>query len=482
LRSRVGVRLLPVLALACLVAAGCGWLAERPRNLVLISIDTLRPDFLGAYGHARATSPALDALARSGVLFETAQSTAPWTLPAHGSLLTGLYPSRHGVIGELGLPYEVATLAEILAAAGFQTAAIVNSHHLSPRYGLDRGFASFRYAVEFPTPAEPSVVGDWAREWIGEAPREPFFLFLHFYDVHSDYRSLPEVEARFVAPYAGPVDGSTRQLMLYREGRFPLDAADRRHLVQLYEAGVRQMDDGIARLLADLERAGLREQSLLVVTSDHGEEFLEHGDVLHGRTQYEEMLRVPLLFNGPGLPAGRRVVEPVSLVDVVPTVLAQLGVPAPSELDGRDLAPLWRGEAPPQLRDRTLLGEADHSGEAPNLTASARHGRFKLVLDRASGEARLFDLQADPAESRDTSSQHPEQVARLRAEIERLLAEPPLGRPLELEPLHLAEVERLEALGYLQRHPSAAEPDEQASAGERSRVNASPKGAQQSQR
>jgi arylsulfatase A-like enzyme len=446
---------------------------------VLISIDTLRPDFLGAYDHARATSPALDALARDGVLFETALSTAPWTLPAHGSLLTGLYPSRHGLIGELGLPYQVKTLAEILATAGFQTAAIVNSHHLSPRYGLDRGFASFRYAVEFPTPVEPSVVGDWAREWIAAGPREPFFLFVHFYDVHSDYHSLPEVEARFVTPYAGRVDGSTSQLMLHREGRFPLDAADRLHLVQLYEAGVRQMDDGIARLLDDLERAGLREQSLLVVTSDHGEEFLEHGDVLHGRTQYEEMLRVPLVLSGPGLPAGRRVAEPVSLVDVVPTVLAQLRVPAPSGLDGRDLAPLWRGEAAPELHERVLLGEADHSREAPNLTASARHGHLKLVVDRASGQVRLFDLSDDPGESRDASAQHPEEVARLRAAIDHLLAERPLGPPIELEPLTLAEVERLEALGYVQRHAASAEP---APPHERSPEQAIPEGAQRSQR
>jgi arylsulfatase A-like enzyme len=407
---------------------------------VLVSIDTLRPDFLGAYGYGRPTSPTLDALAAGGVLFETAVSTAPWTLPGHG----------------VGLPVEVATLAEILSAAGFETAAIVNSHNLSERHGLQRGFASFRYSVEFPSPTEPSVVEAWARQWIEAAPAEPFFLFVHYYDVHTDYTSLHEHEKDFVRPYAGVVDGSTRQLVLNRLGRFPLLPADGRHLADLYAAGIRQMDDGIARLLADLEKAGVLERSLLVVTSDHGEEFLEHGGILHGRTQYEEVLRVPLILSGPALPAGVRVAEPVSVIDVVPTALALLGQAVPAGLDGRNLAPLWRGDDAPELRDRVLFGEADHNREAHDVTRSVRRGRFKLLFDRLTGEAQLVDLHADPGELHDATPGHPQLAARLRAELDAFLEVEPLGEPIALEALTRDQVDQLEALGYLQRKREAA--------------------------
>jgi arylsulfatase A-like enzyme len=443
---------------ALLAAAGCEGSASRPRNLVLISIDTLRPDFLGAHGYPRPTSPTLDALAEAGVLFETAVSPSPWTLPAHGSLLTGLYPSRHGLTGEVGLPAEVATLAEILAAAGFATAGIVNSHNLSDRHGLERGFAAFRYAVELPSPVEPSVVEAWAREWIRDAPREPFFLFLHFYDVHSDYASLPDYEEALVRPYGGKVDGTTRQLVRNRLGQFPLAPADGQHLADLYAAGIRQMDDGIARLLPDLDEAGLLERSLLVITSDHGEEFLEHGGVLHGRTQYEEVQRVPLILSGPGVPAGRRVAEPVSLIDVVPTVLTLLDVAVPAGLDGHDLAPLWSGSAGAELRDRILFGEADHNREAHDVTRSARRGRYKLVLNRRSGETQLFDLLQDPAESRNASPQHPEVATQLRADLEAFLEIEPLGQPIELDPLTIDQIDQLEALGYLQRKGDPPKP------------------------
>ena len=452
-------RLLALVAAALHGLLGCAEADPRPRNLLLISIDTLRPDFLGSYGYERPTSPSLDALAASGVVFETALATSPWTLPSHGSLFTGLYPRRHGVLDESsGLSDQIPVLAEQLSGAGFDTVAFVNSHYLSDWYGLERGFAEHRYAVELPTPEGPGVVGAWAREWLASQPREPFFLFLHFYEVHSDYRALPLYREQFERPYDGPLDGSTAQLIAFRLGRFDLGENAARFLRDRYAAGIRQLDDLLGSLFADLESSGLADRTLVVVTSDHGEEFLEHGDVLHGRTQYEEVLRVPLLFAGPGVPAGVRVSETASLVDVAPSVLALLGQGVPEDLDGRDLAPLWRGTPPADWADRRFFAEADHNGALRDGVRAVRAGSWKLVADRSAASARLFDLADDPGERRDVSDAHAARAADLARELDAFAAQPPVAEPEALGEPSREEVERLKALGYLQRQEARSEP------------------------
>jgi arylsulfatase A-like enzyme len=442
---------LPRLASLIVGLALCACSPEPPRNLVLISIDTLRADFLGTYGYERETSPTLDALASGGVVFESAMSAAPWTLPSHASLLTGLYPSRHGARGEdTALAAPVRTLAQLFADAGFETAAFVNSYYLSERYGFDRGFASFRYAPEFADKVGSSPIGDRAIGWLGRERREPFFLFLHFYDVHSSYRPLPYYARRLVRPYQGRANGSTRQLLAFRRGLFEIGEEDARHLADLYAAEILQLDDVLARVLQALDADGLRDRTLIVVTSDHGEEFLEHGGVAHGRTQYQELLRVPLILNGPGVANGVRIAEPVSLVDVLPTLAGIFGLAVPPDLDGADLSPLWRGRAPEALVERSLFGEADHNNAQPDLLRAVRRGRFKLVLDRASGETELYDLERDPGETRDASADAPEVASRLRAELDAFLARRPDHTPQALPGLADQERRGLEALGYLE--------------------------------
>ncbi|MFQ5792699.1 MAG: sulfatase, partial [Acidobacteriota bacterium] len=247
--------------------SGC---AQTPRRVILISIDTLRADHLGLYGYPRPTSPVLDELADGSLVFEDATSASPWTLPAHGTLLTGLYPSRHGLKSHRRyLPATVPTLASRLAREGYVTAAAVNSHNLSSRYGLDRGFQEFFYEKERARQRKPSArITDQAMEWLTAYGKGRLFLFLHYFDVHSDYRSLPSYESQFVRPYQGEADGSTAQLVAFREGRVSLDSEDAAHLIDLYDAGIRQMDDELGRLLAFLRENELLEQSLLVVTSD----------------------------------------------------------------------------------------------------------------------------------------------------------------------------------------------------------------------
>lgn len=433
-----------------LLALALGACARRPapERVILISIDTLRPDHLGAYGYRRPTSPVLDALAARGVLFEDASTPAPWTLPAHASLLAGLYPSRHGVKGhDRYLPAALPVLATQLARAGWSTAAVVNSHNLGPRFGLDRGFQEFLYVEETAGQRAPTrQIVDQALEWLRRRDRR-LFLFLHSYDVHSDYASLPEHERAFVSPYSGPADGTTAQLMAFREGKVALSAADAPHLTDLYDAGIRQMDAELGRLFDGLRADGLLDGALIVVSSDHGEEFFEHGGVLHGRTQFEEVARVPLIVAGPGVAAGRRVKEPVSLLDVMPTLLSLLGAPPPGAQDGEDLSPLLRGEPLPRLSGRALFGEADHNNAEPDVKRSVRRGAFKLHLDRVTGEIALYDLARDPGERQDVASGQAAVVAELRQRLDRfLLVKPLASAPVTLSP---EELEKLKSLGYV---------------------------------
>jgi arylsulfatase A-like enzyme len=433
-----------------------------PRNLILISLDTLRPDHLSCYGHARETSPAIDALAARGVRFADASSSAPWTLPAHTTMFTGLYPSHHGVKDySHRLPAESVTLAEILAARGFQTWAVINTWNIAdPRFEIFQGFAPehLRYVKE----AVPGASGGQvilntgaevektARELLLQRdPARPFFLFAHFYDAHTDFTPDPEYRERFVSSYPGKLDGSTGQLMAIRAQGLRLGESDLRFLRELYEAEIRQLDDVLARFFEFLEEQDLDEDTLIVLTSDHGEEFQEHGGLLHGRTQYEELLRVPLILAGPGIPRGRVVEEPVGLIDLLPTILARFDFAPAAGLVGIDLAPAWSGGSLPQ---RVLFGEADHNNVVDgkpviDIKRMARLGSEKLHLDRLDGKVQLYDLSADPREQRDLSATSPERVELLRAALARFQGGAATGEASGAE-LSKENLELLRKLGY----------------------------------
>ena len=401
-----------------------------PRNLIVVSIDTLRPDRLGCYGNPRPTSPAIDRIAREGIVFEDASAPSPWTKPSHASLFTGRYPSAHGASSMDGeLRADVAHLAEWLGRRGFDTLAVVNSLLLR-QHGLERGFARLDYVPFVQGERRSSPVTDRALARLGERdPAKPLFLFVHYMDVHSDYASLPRYESLFVRPYDGFADGTTQQLYRHALDRFELGERDVRHLIDLYDAGIRQVDDQLDRLLRFLDERGILDASLLVVLSDHGEEFLEHGGVLHGHSQYQELVRIPLVLRGPGLPAGARIDEPASLLDVLPTALGLLGIPAPAPLDGIDLRLLWT--SPEQTRPpRLLFYEADVTfpppapGIVPQGTHRAvREGRLKFHYDLAAERAGLFDLSVDPREQVDRIAAEPQKARelseRLRLFLER---------------------------------------------------------------
>ena len=437
-------------ALAVVIGA-LAWSACAPeaprRNLILISVDTLRADRLGCYGYDRETSPAVDRLAREGTLFTDACAPSPWTLPSHASMFTGLYPRRNGATGvRFGMPEDVTTLAQHLAGYGYATAAIVTNSLLGTN-GLDRGFAH-HVQVDKGGP-HPSATAAEGIAWLEERPADrPFFLLLHFIDPHADYGTLDEVRERFVEPYDGELLGKSEELYAFVEGRLELTEADARHLSNLYDGAVRQLDGEIERVTAYLRAEGLLDETLVVFTSDHGEEFLDHGGVLHGLTHFDEVARVPLILRGPGIEAGRRVETPVSLVDLVPTCLRELGLPVPPDLDGLELQPLLRGSG--SLPERRLYFEADLDGSMAGRMVKGkdraiRAGRYKLHLDTKSGEVRLYDLRVDPGETRDVQADHPGLVQELREDLEAFLA---AGRDVPARPLSDEDLEHLRELGY----------------------------------
>jgi arylsulfatase A-like enzyme len=424
--------------------------AEKPRNVILISIDTLRQDRLGSYGYGRATTPHLDALAARGVVFENATAPSSWTVPSHVSLLTGLYPQTHGATGRVqSMNRTVVPLASWLGSFGYDTGGIVNFVLLSRSRGFARGFDHFEVVERpLPEPAAP-LVDEQALAWLDRPRDQPFFLFVHHYDVHSDYAPVEPYRKMFVRPYDGIATGATEQLKAARLGRLDLGPADAQHLSDLYDAEIRQIDDELGRFFQELERRGHLEGTVVILTADHGEEFLEHGRFLHGWSLYKELVQVPLLISGPGIPSGVRVAEPASLVDVFPTVTGLLGLAAPPVLEGIDLSRSWRERAPLPT-GRPVFFETDWwLGRAEGQWKRAvQRGPWKLHYAHPQEAWELYDLARDPGEHHDLAAREPERSAELRELLATRLGD---GSPAahRVEP-SADEMEQLRALGYVE--------------------------------
>lgn len=394
---------------------------DRP-NVLLISIDTLRPDRLSCYGNQRPTSPNIDALAKRGVLFENAYSPTSWTLPGHMSIFTSLYPSFHKLdhnsrLGTVRLDDSERTLTELLKGSGFRTASFVTHPFLSAEWGFGRGFDLYVREV--------SQAGDNARralnwlEWHQFHERrglEPsgFFLFLHFIDPHETYNPPPPFLDRFTGNYQGKLKPTTHLVTAFLEKPFPSEA-DYRYTLALYDGEINYVDSQIGRIRQALDDAGWLDSTVIVVTSDHGEEFKDHGSMGHKTTLYDEQLRVPLIISyPPRFASGLRLTERASLLDIHPTVLGLLGETSPAAVQGLDLGPLLTGkpeagaaELRRQLAARPEFGELGPLGyrwERAYCRRSIRQDRYKLIINYPShGDItrELFDLKADPGEQRD---------------------------------------------------------------------------------
>ena len=405
-----------VMAALLLLAAGCG--ASQTvfpgANVVLIGIDTLRADHLGCYGYPRPTSPRLDALAKESVLFTTAVSQSPWTLPAFASIFTGLLPSSHRA-GEgkhpniTSLDPSRETMATLLKRAGYRTASFVTNGWVTKEVGMASGFDD----------ATLKMVGvgatNAAIDWVRAHAADRFFLFLHLVEPHQPYEPPPEHAAPFI-------DRDYQGKFMTRAGGFADPAwsdADRRRVIDLYDGDVHFVDSMVGRVLDALGELGVRGRTLVVVVSDHGEELFDHLLLGHGLTLYDELLLVPMIVSFPDGGPHLRVTHQVRTMDLLPTVLETLELPVPSGLDGVSLLPMIRGEPPHPETERAF---AEYLHVDPERKA-VRQGDRKLIVDPTAGTAQLFDLRADPHELTDIAAREPDEVAALRVALEhRLLA------------------------------------------------------------
>lgn len=444
-----------VSALLCGAAiAGCQSELPDPRpNLVIITFDTTRADHCSVNGYGRDTTPVMESLAREGIRFEIAYAPTSTTAPSHATLFTGLDPRRHGVIKNgVPLPEERETLAEIFSEAGYQTAAFVSSFVLNKKFGLAQGFDIYDDAF---TPAQAKIkrdnweghtvtegfdrraeyTSDRAVEWLQEArdTKLPFFLFVHYFDPHAPYEPL--------APFHEQFD--------------PL--LDRRldKRIAAYDGEIAYTDAHLARLLDALEKAKIFDDTLVIVTADHGEGLGEHGHMEHGVNIYEETVRIPLVAAWPSkLPQGTTLTGPVTLADVAPTVLALFDLGSESESDRQNLARAWRGDEtfasdrPVHLFRRryepTVVVDTPVAGELHGI----RVGHWKLIIGEAEDRFELYDLAQDPQELSNVADEFPEKAAELAALI--AAEREKFGRiDSPLPEIDAEDAERLRALGYV---------------------------------
>jgi arylsulfatase A-like enzyme/Tfp pilus assembly protein PilF len=414
-----------LIVLAGLAGAGCSRGAAPPParpNVVLVTLDTVRADRLGCYGHRTAATPTLDAIAQGGARFEVAVAHAPLTAPSHASILTGLTPLGHGVRdnGAYVLPTGLRTLAEDFKMAGYATGAFVSGFPLKRRFGFDRGFDVYDDALPRGKDARRTAyvertadrTTDAALSWLdgaraAGAGAPPFFLWVHYFDAHAPY----EAPAEFMAAGASPYDGE-----------------------------IAFVDAQLGRLLRRVDAGSRDHPTLVLVTADHGESLGEHGEDTHGIFVYDATVRVPFLVRGPGVPPGTVAATVARGIDVVPTLLDYAGLPA-RPVEGRSLRRAALGE---RLPDAPAYAESLHSqlqyGWAPLY--AWRTARFKLV---EAPRAELYDLEKDPGETDDQAARDASRLQGLRRELQQVMA---AKTPDAAQAVDKETQERLAALGY----------------------------------
>lgn len=422
-RRALGCATLWLLALSPL--AGCGR-SPSPPDVLIVTLDTLRADRVGAYGHTGARTPVLDALAARGARFAAATTTVPLTLPAHASLFTGAFPGGHGVRDNTGFHVEdsLTTLAEVFKDRGYRTGGFVGAFVLDSRWGIAQGFDEYFDDFDLSEDVGPGLdaiqrpgneVVDRALAWLGQTDTRPFFAWVHLYDAHTPYTAPPDVATAFPRT---------------RDGA--------------YDAEVAFADRQVGRLIDALRAAGTLDDTLVVVLADHGEQLGEHGEQQHGFFLYDAAVQIPLIFAGPGI-APRVVSDQVRVVDVMPTVLDLSGIEIPSGVQGVSLRPALDGQPVELLALAETWYPRYHYGWS-ELTA-VRDGQFKFI---AAPRRELYDLSKDPKEEHNLAEADPVRADAFERGLRALVASTTRSDAVTKPQAVTPEVEqRLRALGYV---------------------------------
>jgi arylsulfatase A-like enzyme len=446
--------------LAIGLLAGCGRASGRQPDVIVILVDTLRADRIGACGGTRGVSPFVDELAAHATVFRRAYAPAPWTNPSVASLFTSRWPSQHGVV-TFGAPLDDSeeTIAEAFKARGYATAAFVGNFVLTKQSGFGQGFDEYDpvHIVAGPGVQTPKTraanllipAAVWLTR-LPKAPRPPVFLYLHYIEPHLPYAPAPSAVDRLRGDRPRP-DASAVTSRCFFANRMPLDAAELADVELLYDAEVLGLDEELRRLFSHLDARGLLHDAVVVFTSDHGEEFMEHGHLGHGQALYEELIHVPLIIRFPGQERQVLIDDPVSLLDVAPTLLDVAGVPAPPSFEGRSLRPHWTDwlrHKPTRPVVAELIGTEPSSRMTPHERGVVV-GTHKLIVG-VGGEHEAYDLAADPGEhaALDVSSGV---ASELDAVLRRWMADHVrAGAPAPAAPISDDLREKMRALGYAQ--------------------------------
>lgn len=459
--SRGPARELAASALLAVALFGCARIPEpvAPRpNILLVTLDTVRGDRLGSYGYHRDTSPFLDSLAAEGVLFNRAYSVSSWTVPSMASMLTGLHPESHGVthglvqqgeiFGQEVLSDEYQLLAELLEQAGYRTFGVTASLHLASEFGFGQGFGRYEN-VGFASADKVLPVLESMQEEIllGE---EPYFLWLHLFDPHDPYRPRqPWIGSYFPEPEAATEFGllGPRELRRHRRQRRAAEDGQFEKVIEFadaaYDSEINYTDRAVQ---SAFETLGVSPEDLIVITSDHGEEFLEHRGFGHAETLFEEQVRIPLIVRLPGKAhSGKVIEEPVSLLDILPSILDWLDLDQPETVHGQSfLTSLEATTIPPRPLFLSL-------SRTRSDLSSVLVGNWKYIHDnKKRSRHKLFDLASDPGERTNLIGKEPERTGEMARELSNHLAMAESQRLAStLEEVPPETVEQLRALGYV---------------------------------
>lgn len=447
---------------------------EKRPNVILISIDSLRADHLHCYGYDRNTSPHIDQLAREGVLFVNTFSSSGWTLPAHVSMLTSLVVPTHGVVKpDKKIDRKVKTLAQALKEHGYTTAGFISAVFVHAIYGFDKGFDVYEDLSADPSILEKhpdsthvieAIFSDVegitspritrrVTQWLHENRKKPFFLFLHYFDVHYDYMPPPPYDTMFDPGYTGTISAKN---YYYNDAVNPnMSPADLKHIIALYDGEIRFVDEHIGLLLERLKESHLDKNTIIIVTADHGEEFFEHGGKDH-RTLYDEVLRIPLIIKWPGhIPEGKRVNSLAGIIDIMPTVLDLACGDTTGTMMGKSLRNQIFGDgnssSPPLLGELVCLHNDSH-------LFSLRTDKAKIIFDSTYDKTYIYDLANDPGETEDLGQNI--KAVSLKEDLERQLQSAMKNavdkkkewhiKEGSLEKLSKAQEKNLKSLGYIQ--------------------------------
>ena len=426
---------------------------KPPKGIILISLDTLRADHLGTYGYQRNTSPFNDAFAKENIIFKNAVVQAPTTLPSHMSIMTSLYPSYHGTGLKKRLADKHVTLAELLREGGYRTAAFTDGVQMRSVFGFDQGFDIYdgerRIGIARILPK--------VKKWLNKNKSDLFFLFIHCYDIHGPYDPPPPYNSIFHdSTYTGNLIPNYKTFNAISKNGLEVNDEDIQHFIALYDGGIRYTDEKLGGFLSYLRDSGLENESLIIITSDHGEEFMEHGSFRHWQLYYRPNLHVPLVMRVPNYPKKEIIInELVQSIDLLPTILEIAGLPSHPKAQGRSLLPLI--ERQKNFLSRSLwkvlhlFKKTSNTSfaEFANYNCSVIADGYQMIYNLASHSIQIFDIGADPLAQNNIAKDRDNISERMLSQIKKFYSRIPSDKA---PPITLDEQtrEQLKALGYIQ--------------------------------